>query len=210
MWDLRKAGKILGRTPKQWTVEWWECIHATPVSANPAYDLQGGHAPVGQRGPVWFLCGAFNASQGVERTIAVPEGTSLLFPLLNVEWDNQGLLAPLSPEQLRGLVAEFMAAVRPESLFVELDGVRLGTNSIVRIESPDFVFAFPEDSVGRAFGFEGRRGIYGPAVADGWWTMLRPLPPGRHTLHFGGDAGAPFAFTLDIRYTIDVVETGAE
>jgi len=31
-----------------------------------------------------------------------------------------------------------------------------------------------------------RAGVYAPAVADGFYLMLAPLPPGPHSINFGG------------------------
>jgi hypothetical protein len=42
------------------------------------------------------------------------------------------------------------------------------------------------------------------AVSDGYWVMLKPLPPGEHTIEFGGKMTKP-EFTSDISYKIKVV-----
>jgi hypothetical protein len=49
-----------------------------------------------------------------------------------------------------------------------------------------------------------------PAVSDGYWLMLTPLPVGQHTIEFGGTMpwitpAGPGTFTIQIKYTIDVV-----
>ena len=51
------------------------------------------------------------------------------------------------------------------------------------------------------------KGIYAPAMTDGYWVMLAPLSPGQHTLEFGGTVGSPVNFTLDITYNLTVVES---
>lgn len=206
VWNMNGVGRILGRTAAEWTAEWWQMVHGTPVSVNPALDDTGEFAAIGQRGPVWFLTGDFRTTS-VNRTVTIPSGVSLLVPVLNVEWDNQGLAQPLTFTELQQLCADFVASIDPESLFFELDGTELADESIARVVAGEFTFAFPADSLGRFLGFDGSRGIYGPAAADGYWVMLRPLAPGRHTLRFGGSAGAPFNFAIDINYTVDVVET---
>jgi hypothetical protein len=40
-----------------------------------------------------------------------------------------------------------------------------------------------------------------PAAADGYYAMLRPLSPGRHTIDFGGVLPA---FAQAVSYTVDV------
>ncbi len=50
-------------------------------------------------------------------------------------------------------------------------------------------------------------GVYSPVVADGLFLMLAPLPPGSHTIRFGGTfAGTPKQgpFKQDITYLLNV------
>jgi hypothetical protein len=42
------------------------------------------------------------------------------------------------------------------------------------------------------------------AASDGYWLMLRPLKPGRHTIHFGGRF--PDGFLQDVQYKLNVME----
>ena len=44
-------------------------------------------------------------------------------------------------------------------------------------------------------------GSYGPAVTDGYWVTLPPLPPGEHTVHFSSTQGGN---TMDVTYHITV------
>ena len=45
-----------------------------------------------------------------------------------------------------------------------------------------------------------------PTVADGVYLMLAPFPPGRHTIHFVGEAGPDGAYlTIDVTYDITVL-----
>jgi hypothetical protein len=43
-----------------------------------------------------------------------------------------------------------------------------------------------------------------PAVADGFYLMLRPLSPGTHVLKFGGTS---FGTALDVTYNLTVTTT---
>ena len=55
-------------------------------------------------------------------------------------------------------------------------------------------------------------GDYAPAVADGFYLLLAPLSPGRHTITFGGTGnfGGPDApFSQDITYQLRVARSGA-
>lgn len=202
--DLRKPTKLWGRTPEQWTVEWWQWIYSIPAPTNPGFDTTGEAAAVGQRGPVWFLCGAYN-STAVDRTVTVPEGVALFFPITNIQMDSIGTAEPLTLAQMQDVVDDFMAAIDPESISVTLDDVPVGNPARGRVAADVFTYWLPEDNVPASLALAAPRGIYSPAISDGYWVMVRPLPAGRHTLRFAASAGPPFSFTLDIRYTIDVV-----
>jgi hypothetical protein len=43
-------------------------------------------------------------------------------------------------------------------------------------------------------------------AADGYWIMLRPLPPGEHKLHFSGSVTWPdkSTFGTELTYTLTV------
>jgi hypothetical protein len=55
---------------------------------------------------------------------------------------------------------------------------------------------------GNVFGLPA--GSYQPAVADGEYLLLNPLPPGHHTISFGGTGflGAPFSVETTYNLTV--------
>src|SRR5262245_65845670 len=61
---------------------WWKWALETPASENPLTDTTGQFAAVNQSGRVWFLAG--NAGGTTVRTITVPSGKALFFPIVNV------------------------------------------------------------------------------------------------------------------------------
>jgi hypothetical protein len=62
---------------------WWEWALETPASENPLTDTTGQFAAVNQpNGSVWFLAG--NVGGTMVRTITVPSGKALFFPIVNV------------------------------------------------------------------------------------------------------------------------------
>jgi hypothetical protein len=71
---------------------------------------------------------------------------------------------------------------------------------------PPWALRFPAITSFTAIG-EGTfaAGSYFPAVDDGVYVMLSPLPHGQHVVHFGGSF-PNFAFTLDITYYITVAK----
>ncbi len=81
-------GDVSNEQLPQLTAEWMQWALSLPNDVNPIVDttgdLTGDLCPVGQRGPVWFLAGTFFGSTApVKRTCMVPEGTTLLFPVIN-------------------------------------------------------------------------------------------------------------------------------
>lgn len=209
VYDLRSRSKILGRTAAEWTVEWWQWALSLPADRNPGFDADGTLGATAQRGPVWFLIGAFN-STSVSRTVTVPAGRAILLPLVNTEWDSVGLPSALSVEELRRKAAETIASVDVGALLLEIDGQAVSGVERGRVRAGPFQYWYPDANAGQANGLVSPRGIYAPALSDGYWAMLRPLPVGRHTVRWVASLGSPFDLTLDIRYTIDVVETVLE
>ena len=55
-------------------------------SINPLLDQTGQNAALGQSGEVWFLAGTTGGS--AERTVTVPPGKALFFPIVNNLWIN--------------------------------------------------------------------------------------------------------------------------
>jgi len=201
--------KVAGRKLADWSAEWWQWALSIPQSVNPLFDETGAQIAVGQRGPVWFLCGVFNESGTATRSISVPEGKALFFPIVNVEWDNLGVDPPLTIAELRENAASFVAAVDPASLVCDVDGVALDDLASRRVLSKPFEYSLPPGDIYEAFGVDGSGTQY-PAVSDGYWVMLRPLPVGDHVVHFAASVGAPFNFSLEITYNITVTPIEAE
>jgi len=77
------------------------------------------------------------------------------------------------------------------------------------VQSPLYTYGpLPDNNVLQFFGLDAPEGTTSKSVADGVFVMLAPLPPGKHTLHFGGSptttaTGGPI-FIQDITYTITV------
>jgi hypothetical protein len=167
---------------------------------------------------VWFLGGKFCqvgqiCSGSATRSCSLPAGKALYFPILNVE-DS----APEEPAfgcgnslptLLAGTIAEMRqcneAVINGTTGFsAQIDG---GTvphlKERFRMQSNAFGFTMPEDNLLDAIG-EGpfAAGTYFPAVDDGVYLMLSPLPAGTHVLQFQGTFAN--GFTENITYTLSV------
>ena len=206
-----------GLTYAEWSARQWQWLYSLPIDAHPLFDTAD--CSEGQSGKVWFLGGTFASIETepgvivgeVDRTCTIPSGTALFFPLIDVETstiEGNGE----TEEELRDLANFFADFIDPESVFLVVDG-READVSNNRVESPLFTFGpLPANNVLESFGVDAPEGATTPAVSDGYFAMVKPLPVGTHTLHFGGLAdftsvGGPI-FIQDISYTITVVPRG--
>ncbi len=201
-----------GKTYAEWSGAWWQWALSIPVDMNPVSDLTGTFAGVGQSGPVWFLAGTWSSSTGpTTRTVTVPPGKALFFPIINTVWVNAPELGddPWSDAQrdfARSVIGPFIDDAY--NLRCEIDGVAVANLQDYRCQTPDgseYMVTFPDNNI---WGLP-KPATYGPSVDDGICVMLAPLPPGQHTIRFAAESfwfGTPTS--LDVTYYIKV-EQGA-
>jgi hypothetical protein len=177
----------------EWGAEWWKWVLGIPAAENPVLDPTGEFADVDQAGPVWFLAGTLGDPTPLERTITVPVGKAVFFPLVSfVYWGPDDLPvaievaellgvdpAHLSDEELLRLLANF-SLVELSELRLTIDGVEIENLESYFADSPGF--SIEDDDLLDDFGFppDGHELF----VTAGYWIMLAPLPPGEHTLDF--------------------------
>lgn len=237
-----------GASYGQWDAGWWQWLYQTPVSQSPEFSAPGTPSTpaavdcsAGQSGNVWFLGGTFaptafttgGSRSDVYRSCTIPTGTSLFFPLLNIENDNLSCPAAggnpdthFTAEQLTAATTQFINDIVPGSLSATIDGASVSGlvdgNSPYRAPSPWFSYTLPADNVGPLFGCDYPAGTTPPqvdghagATADGIYLMLTPLSRGVHHIHFGGETNipptptpapplGPTDFIQNINYTITV------
>jgi hypothetical protein len=170
-----------GKSYGAWSAAWWQWALSIPETQNPVTDSTGAFAAVGQSGPVWFLGGTFGNS--VTRTVTVPAGKALFFPVHN--WLFGASVFDCEPS-VPGVTCDVptlrekaaAAATSVQILEASIDGVPVNNIRDHRAISPDaFSVTFPEGAV---FGFPA--GTFSPHVADGYWLMLAAPTPGQHTI----------------------------
>ena len=192
-----------GKTYSEWSGAWWRWAYSIPASVNPVADRTGIHAAEGQSGKVWFLAGTFGGL--ANRTVTIPEGKALFFPIANEIWVNTPQFGdnPWSPEQeifARGLIATILDNIT--TLTCEIDGQVVRHLSSYRFHTAvgeDYMVTFPEDSVSLP------AGTYGPSVDEGYYLMLAPLSVGHHKIHFTA-AATDGSFSLDVTYHLTIKE----
>ena len=194
-----------GKTIGDWSAQYWQWILPVPTNQSPAFDPDGSFAQVNQPdGPVFFVSSVFQLSATVTRSFSVPEGKYLFVPLLTHFNDNVDMNPPLTVEQLRELTSAGVELI--DKLHANIDGVAVPDLFEHRAASPVFGINFESTDhlytwlLGHPFS-----GLNDPIVAEGYYLMLEPLPPGQHVINFGAGVGPPINFSKDITAYITVL-----
>lgn len=189
---------VYGKTQAEWSAQWWQYVLSFPTEQSPLSDETGANANNGQSGSVYFLTGV-SGSGAAERTITVPNDKAIFFPLINTV--NAATAPDETADQLRDQIDGDIEAV--DTLFANLDGVDVPNLFNYRQQSPAFSLTLPDNNL---FGIVA--GTYSPAVSDGYWLMLAPLPEGSYKISFGGTRDAEpgiNGLTQNITYNITSV-----
>jgi len=181
---------------------WWQWALETPASENPLTDTTGQFAAVNQSGRVWFLAG--NSGGTTVRTITVPSGKALFFPIVNVFDAEDGIavrggrlfLVPRPVQVARTFVSSVIATAM--GLSCEVDGSPFPITTANLEQSTPFSLHLPADNI---LGVPA--GVYYPAVDSGYYVLLPPLSAGQHTIHWAGSLTF-FSLSLDVTYNITV------
>ena len=141
------------------TAVWWEWVYAQPAmnvggtNTYPLLDSTGAYAAVGQENGIgpgnkyFFLAGTFGGP--ATRTVTVPAGKTLFFPVINSELDNLPFVGSDTPPtnytvpELRAMAKAYVDATIPDSLYAKLDGVPV---EFFRTKSPTFSYTLPDEN----------------------------------------------------------------
>jgi hypothetical protein len=158
----------------------------------------------GQRGSIWLLAGIAE-----KRSCSVPEGVSLFFPAINVVNFNTPNMCGNGPENLD--LKKLLKSVNDvidtaHDVSVTIDGQAIKKTLLGRVKSTVFEVALPAPPDNLCGDVPA--GIYSPAVADGYYAALPPLPARKtpYIIHLHGEAtfqGTPAI--EDTTYTLTVV-----
>jgi hypothetical protein len=189
-------------TYAQWEARWWQWAFSIPADANHPFS-PGGNTLQNQTGHVWFVATVVGGTE--VRSITVPPGTALFFPVVNVECSS------LEADPFHGDDPAARSACanghidETSGMTATIDGTPVRGLDAYRGESPDFAFGpLPDPNViGAPAGSAGR------STDAGIYLLLTPLAVGRHTIHLTGTFDE-FGVSIDTAYTVTVApERGA-
>lgn len=178
-----------GRSYEELASEWTNWLVAEPFATNPALDPDGRFCHLNQHGKVWFLASTFGGV--ADRTCVIPPGKAIFLSLGGVfvsfapEFPSAGdgcLAMGSAVEQVRCDVNNDVPVAPNVSFAVTLDGTPVGDLLAYRTQSQPggFTLRVPDPSFLTDLGLAA--GDRFPAVADGYFLLLKPLHPGTHTL----------------------------
>lgn len=179
-----------GKSYNELVSKWTNWLVAEPIATNPAFDPDGRFCDRNQEGEVWFLASTFEGV--VDRTCEVPAGKAIFLSLggafvsFSPEFPAAGdlcLQMATNLEKVRCDVNSDVPVAPGVSLKVILDGVPVQDLFAFRAQSQPggFTLRVRNHSFLTDLGFAS--GNRFPAVADGYFLLLKPLRPGRHTLN---------------------------
>lgn len=183
-----------GKSMQQWSNRWWNWMVGQPKESNPTEDSDGKYANNCQTyDNVYFLCGT-TTSKNVVRSCDIPDGKSILFPVICYEHslledrdiNNPHELLKLSTEDLNEYDMNNVSAKINDNEYSTKDG-------IIRIRSPLFSITLPKSNVWST-GNEG----FTIAAADGYWIFVNDIDPGSYDIKFRARPSHPETGSLEI------------
>ena len=172
--------KPYGQSYGSWTVKWWQWAMSAPKHVNPVLDQTGRFAEVNQPLGVWFLAGKFGSENSgpPKRRCTIPEGRSILFPVINCEANSFEYPELGTEEELLDHVSRDTSTILTKSCLINGLGI---PPQRVKSDPTIFLLSVSEDLEGKDKGQKDIR-----SVADGYWIFLKPLPRGKYELVFSG------------------------
>ena len=180
---------VEGISQAQWSARWWQWAGRFPdVNELPYRDPDGRRcAQYQEDGPVWFLAGTDGNFDAV-RSCSIPAGKHLFVPLIN--WVVTRGLQDVSMSCAEKRTEAAQAADHVLSGLVLLDGRPVGELKRMRVASDTCFDSFRNSP---------------PGASDGYWLMLKPLPPGKHQLAIAAAyRDGPRQMLQNFRYELEV------
>jgi hypothetical protein len=176
---------VHGRTVAEWTAAYFQWFTAIPVEGgNPLYDPAGAFCNKEQDEAVFFLPDILFVIILGEDPLPhagceVPCGRPILVPITWALMWAPGDCEPENMDDCAALADRFVDSVT--IVEVTLDDVPLPCPADHREVSPIFEFHLPPPAPDNNVFFLDEP-LTRKAVSDGYWMLLKPLAPGKHTM----------------------------
>ena len=177
----------LGKPYSDWAAEWWVWICGISPRDHPTRVRDTAQETDTGDGPVRFLAGTFGEfEEGVHRKCTIPAGKAIFVPVVTVissvaEGDDARGRGPTTESRLLNVARSNMDKVT--SIQVKVDGVEIPDIWNYRIESRAFELNLGAQNILRDDHHPNVRSGPSQAVTDGYYVLLKPLPPGKHEIY---------------------------
>jgi hypothetical protein len=159
---------VYDHSQPEWSEAYLQWIAGFARGSSPVSDTTGALCAAKQEGDVWFLASS-EGTAPVSRSCAIPAGKALFVPIVNT-LERSGNREP-NCESMARVAANSLSHI--SRLSMTLDGIPIDDLASHRL-STGGCFALGLRSIPRL--------TARTAAADGYGVMLRPLPPGSHTI----------------------------
>lgn len=194
-------------TMDEWLIRYWNWVGSIEEDLLPRNDENGENCGIKQSGPVWFL--DFKIPENgltytKTKNCEIPEGKAIFIPSHVGECDQaeQEGPVPLSDEKLEGCAKSGNNGGHIE---LSIDGKDFYNGRHRTTDSPEEYSLYRKTTEffnltyveGNLFG--STAGTY-RAIADGYFSIVQPLPAGNHTIVLHSDQTSG---PLNARYVVD-------
>jgi hypothetical protein len=201
-----------GKSQAEWSQDWWNHMWSFGCGNFPLFpDSDAYQASLNTDGPVIFLPGTFS-SPPVSRSITVPHGKAIMFPLVNVVWIYSACYESAAEDEAlaNGTLVEYITSFidpilsGPDvNISATLDGVAFNNLRNYRFTSSGLYDFDVHDELADCLGDPCLSADDLLGFADGYWLTLKPLSRGQHTLNFQGEI-EEVGLSVNVTYYITV------
>jgi hypothetical protein len=168
-----------------WAENWWRWEMSIPSDQNPLFHTDF-DCSTNQTGPVFFIPPVAVGSQNLVRSCTVEHGKALAFSLSTVLNDYpcpDPTFQPAPGQSLFNFLLTGAMAGNADvaEIDVTLDGVPLNDVLSYHVDSKDLFF-FKGDLSLQTTLDSCITGGFQPAAVDAFFVLVKPLPPGHHTI----------------------------
>jgi hypothetical protein len=186
----------------EWEAQALQSFFSMPVAA-AVDDGSASSCMIGQRGPVWIPIAGVPLVK-----CSIPADRAIMIGYYQANFNTPDLCGQVGSLPARVLRDQLAANFDPATISITIDGATVpNVANRYRIKSPVFSMTLPADNmVNQYCGGPGSipAGVYSPAIADGIFVIVRPLPVGRHQMRVHVDIPAQ-SWNFDTDYEFEVV-----